>query len=666
MANKKRNSPPSRPAVANQPVGNPRRAQWLAILGIVVATTAAYAISFRGAFFLDDYTLILDDRFEKPWPPWRLLSGPRPVVDLTLAANFAISGFEPWSYHAFNLTVHVLAALTLFGLVRRSIDRNRKDPRDATGTLVAAMATGLWALHPLNTQAVTYVIQRSESMMGLFYLLTLYALARFADSRRNIAWAVCAVAACALGMATKAVMVTAPVVALLFDRAVLSLDWREVWRLRWPVHLALAATWGVLGLLGVFSGVLETAPEARSTVGFGVATVTSFQYFLTQTGVILHYLRLAFWPRPLCLDYFDWPKLMSVGEAAPTLLAIVVLLIAALVACIFRPRLGFLAAAFFIILAPTSSVIPLQDMAFEHRMYLSLAALAVVITAPLLWPKWRKGYAAILLIAVATLGYATHQRNLQYADPIGMLRDVVTIRPNNARAHNNLAIALLDAADPDEAMEHFGRAIKIAPKNPKFHVNLADQLAKKGHFEDVAAHYRKAIELQPGLVNAHYNLANCLSKHLGRPDEAIVEYRETQKLDPSFLEAYIMLGNLFAVQGRDAEAIEEFRMAIAAAGPNTNPHTLAKAHFNLGNSIARNGRNDLALLEYQRALELNPQHYEAQYGIGYAHDRMEHPIEAVAAYRAALAMNPDYAPARQALEHHVGKEDSPPSAPAQR
>lgn len=674
MAKQRRPVTPHRSAARNAPPQIPRLTQWIAIPAIVAATSAAYYTSFRGAFLLDDYAHLADDRFADPWPPWPLLTGPRPVVDLSLALNYAISGIEPWSFHAFNLAVHIAAALTLFGLVRRSLVRTVKDRPDAVATGVAACAAILWAVHPLNTQAVTYIIQRGESMMGLLYLLTLYCLVRGADSSRSLAWYVCAVVACALGMATKAVMVTAPVVALLFDRAVLAPNWREVLQRRWPVHLALAATWGVLWWLGVFSGVLETSPEAGSTVGFGVGAVTPAQYALTQPAVILHYLRLSFWPHPFCLDYSDWPIAVSAADAAVPVLAVLLLLIAAFALWLRSPMLGFPALAFFILLAPTSSFIPIQDMAFEHRMYLPLAAIVSLVVVGLwkwvsLRASWRRPAIAVAMAVIVALSAATWTRNKLYADAVEMWRDVVKKRPNNARAHNNLAIALRDQADPTEALEHLGRALSLAPHSAKLHVNVAEQLSRKGLYEEVAEHYRRAAELQPGLAIAHYNLANCLYKNLGRPDEAIAAYRETQKRDPAFLEAYIMLGNLFADQGRDEEAVEEFRTAIAAAGAAAkpaDPFTLAKAHYNLGNSLARNGRNDLALLEYEQALRLNPQHYEAQYGIGYAHTRMEHPIEAVAAYRAALAIKPDYGPAREALEHYVGKEDVPQSAPAQR
>ncbi|HKQ47777.1 MAG TPA: tetratricopeptide repeat protein [Phycisphaerae bacterium] len=669
MAKKCRNAAPQQPTAKRGSEPNLRAYHWLAVFVIAAATSAAYYTSFHGAFLLDDYAHLADDRFADPWPPWPLLTGPRPVVDLSLAINYAIGGIEPWSFHAFNLAVHLAAALTLFGLVRRSLARTLREPAEPLATGAAACAAILWAVHPLNTQAVTYVIQRGESMMGLFYLLMLYGLVRGADSRRAIPWYVCAVASCALGMATKAVMVTAPVVALLYDRAVLSPSWRHVLLRRWPVHLALAATWSVLWWLGIFSGVLETSPDAGSTVGFGVGAVTPAQYALTQPGVILHYLRLTFWPHPLCLDYFDWPVVKSLAEAFPALMTVALLLIATMFLWVRRPGVGFLAAAFFIILAPTSSFVPVQDMAFEHRMYLPLAALISLImvglgTAASARPSWRKPAVAVVLVVAVALSAATWTRNKLYADPVEMWRGVVARRPNNARAHNNLAIALRDRADPAEALEHLSRALRISPNTAKIHVNVADQLAKKGQFEEVAAHYRRAVELQPGLVDAHYNLANCL-KRLGRPAEAIAEYRETQKLNPSYLEAYIMLGNLFAEQDRQTEAIEEFQTAIAAAGPKSNPLTLAKAHYNLGNSLAKEGRNDLALIEYEQAVRLNPQHYEAQYGIGYAHTRMEHPIEAVAAYRAALAINPDYGPARVALEHYVGKEDAvqPASAP---
>ena len=208
-----------------------------------------------------------------------------------------------------------------------------------------ALAVALvWALHPLQTNSVTYIVQRAEALVGLFYLLTLYCFVRGATSARGSAWYAAAVAACALGMASKEVMVSAPLVALLYDRLFISGSFKEGLRRRWGWYLALAATWAILGLLVYLS------LGRGGSAGFGLG-MTAWEYARTQFGCIIHYLRLAFWPSPLVLDYGTG----TVSEAAdivPYAIGVVLLLAATAVALARRPRWGFLGVWFFAILAP--------------------------------------------------------------------------------------------------------------------------------------------------------------------------------------------------------------------------------------------------------------------------------------------------------------------------
>src|SRR5262245_43870590 len=229
----RRRMPPTNKSPAR---ADSRSPLWIAAL--IVAVVATYANSFWGIFLLDDTRAIVENsRIQELWPLGPILSGPRPVVDLSLAVNYAISGVRPWSYHAVNLLIHLFATLTLFGLVRRTVLRINSERLKVGATPIAFATAILWAIHPLQTQAVTYVIQRSESMMAMFYLLTLYCFARGAiENRRE--WYAAAVVACALGMGSKAVMITAPVVVLLYDRAFVASRWREIWEHRWGVHLA--------------------------------------------------------------------------------------------------------------------------------------------------------------------------------------------------------------------------------------------------------------------------------------------------------------------------------------------------------------------------------------------------------------------------------------------
>ncbi|HUI05922.1 MAG TPA: hypothetical protein VL486_02840, partial [Verrucomicrobiae bacterium] len=377
---------------------------------VVAAGLLAYSDSFTGGFCHDDFRSIPENpTIRRLWPigqclspvreNWFTAEGGRPLINLSLAINYAISGYNVWSYHVVNLLVHILAGLTLLGIVRRTL---------LTPTLVSgfgaaanelALATAvLWTVHPLQTESVTYIIQRAESIMGLFYLLTLYCFIRGAElpPTGNAKWFMgngswkpgsrlwygLSVAACASGMASKEVMVTAPVMVMLYDRAFVSNSFREAWRRRWPVYLALASTWILLGVLEVCAGVLAYASMAAQPE----YPIRWWEYLATQPGVILYYLRLSVWPSPLSLNH-PWSVAWTwTSTLLPT--AVVLALLGALVWAWRRKPAptpasglvwGFVGAWFFLILVPSSSIIPLHDVIYEHRMYLSLAAVVSVV-----------------------------------------------------------------------------------------------------------------------------------------------------------------------------------------------------------------------------------------------------------------------------------------------
>ncbi len=279
---------------------------------MVAAGLLAYSNSFTGSFIYDDAPSILGNpTIRHLWPIWQPLSPPhkggitvegRPLVNLSLAVNYALGGLDVWGYHALNLAIHLLAGLTLLGIVRRTLLQPKLRERFGAAANELALAVAvLWVVHPLQTESVTYIVQRAESLMGLFYLLTLYCFIRGAESPRPRAWYSLCVTACALGMASKEVMVSVPLMVLLYDRTFVSGSLREVWRQRWPLYLALASTWILLGYLMFFTGSFGNAVINAKENG-----IAWWKYLLTEPGVILYYLRLAAWPYPLCFDYYGW------------------------------------------------------------------------------------------------------------------------------------------------------------------------------------------------------------------------------------------------------------------------------------------------------------------------------------------------------------------------
>jgi tetratricopeptide (TPR) repeat protein len=626
---------------------------------ILLAGLAAYATSFLGAFVLDDRPAILDNlRLRHLWPPDWLLGTMRPLVELSLTLNYAMGRLNPWGYHAVNLAIHLAAALVLYGLVRRTLEAaagpaaappHASSPRRTIAVVgsgrmgalaprhplphsVAFAVSLLWVVHPLTTQAVTYVIQRAESLMGLCYLLTLYCTLRGATADRPRRWYGLAVLCCALGMASKPVMVTAPLLALLYDRTFLSGSVREALRVRRGLYLGLAATWGVLVLLK-----LIVPPEAEATAGFQHKLIRPMEYAATQPAVILHYLRLAFWPHPLVIDY-DWPIARTAGAVLPAALILVALLALTVWALRRRRTLGFLGVWVFGILAPTSSMFPLSDLAFEHRMYLPLAGAMCLIVLGVHRFLDRRLAAALLVFAAAGLGTLTARRSLDYRSELAIWADTVRKRPTNARAHLNLGFALANQGQVQGAYEHSLEGVRLRPGEGAGHLNLGYTLAQFGDYDQAIRHFEEVLRLRPNDPDAYNNLGLTMAR-LGRLDGAIAYYQQAIQLKPDDPRPHSNLGMAYARLGRRDEAIGAYRRAIEL-GPQ-----LVNARVNLGHVLLNMGRHGEAAEEYGTAARLDPGRAEAHQYLGVALTRLGRVEEAARAYRQALRLAPDYAEA---------------------
>jgi tetratricopeptide (TPR) repeat protein len=422
---------------------------------LVLATLLAYAGAVNTAFVFDDTYWITRNAQIGDAAGYLGSSPDRALVSLTVLLNYRLGGTNPLGYHLFNVGVHLAAGLTLFCLVRRLLALPRWGGRFAGRADGMAFAAALlWLVHPLNTQAVTYVIQRAESMMGLFFLLTFYCWVRAAGGGGR-GWFVLAAASYLAACLCKEVAVTLFPLLVLFDRVFLAAGWREVAG-RWPGFAAVGAVWG-LKLYRSFAGALGGGTAVG--IGFGLATSPS-RYALTQTEVILHYLRLAVWPTGQCGDYLDWPVANSLADVWPSALALAAVLVAAAVALVTRPAVGFLATWFFVILSPTSSVMPISDVAFEHRMYLPLAAVVVggvlladTLLRRLAQPAPRVVGRAALASAAVLLGWLTHQRNAVYRTEAAFWQDAHAKRPGNIRAKVTVAAFRMNEGRLAEAAE---------------------------------------------------------------------------------------------------------------------------------------------------------------------------------------------------------------------
>jgi tetratricopeptide (TPR) repeat protein len=528
---------------------------------LIAAGIGAYHNSFQGPFIFDDLGCIPENpHIRHLWPIWDVLSPHtesavtgRPVVCLTLALNYALGGLNVWGYHAFNLAVHLLSTLVLFGILRRTLEGEKlRDQIGAAAIWLAGAIALIWEVHPLQTECVDYIVQRTESLMGLFLLLTLYCTLRSSQSSRPGVWYLAAVISCALGMGSKEVMVGAPLLVLLYDRVFLASSFRDLWHRRRELYIGLAASWVILAILVLW--------VPHSATGFGIKGHTpwnySWDYLKTEAGVIVYYLRLCFWPHPLVIDYADWPITLSLKGGLASGIVVIGLLGATVWAVRHRPWAGFLGAWFFLILGPTSSILPsVGEAAADRRMYLPLAAVVTmaVVGAFALGKRLLNKQPGVALgcvaggFVVALLTFLTIQRNCDYRSAVNIWQDTVEKRPSNPRAHNNFGTVLLQAGKVQEAIGHFEQALRIKPDYADAHNNLGAALRRQGRLQEAIGHYEQALRLKPDYAEAHNNLGNALVQ-LGRVQEAIGQYEQALRINPHFVQAQANLARARAIQ----------------------------------------------------------------------------------------------------------------------
>jgi tetratricopeptide (TPR) repeat protein len=596
-----------------------RLAPWLiAAVGVLV-----YANSLDGVFLFDDHKDIVEnDALHVLWPPWVAMGlSFRQLVYYSFAINHAISCHETWSYHLVNGALHILAALTLFGLVRRTLRLPRIAIPDGRATGIAWAVALLWTVHPLNTQAVVYVVQRAEVACALAYLLTLYCFVRAIEAptpRRR--WLVATVLAFFTGLSCKEVIATAPLSLFLFDAIFVSDSFREALRRRWALYAVLCAPF-----LLVPVAWLIVNPERFVLIRIDSRAPDQAGYFLAQGRVIVEYVRLAVWPAELNLDH-GWDPARHTRSLVPAFALVAVVFAGAVEAVRRRSPIGWVGLTFFLVLAPSSSLFPLVDYLVEHRMYPALAPLIVALVLGVdallrrVVTDTRRARVigfVLLLAAVVPLGWRTVQRNGDYASREGMWRDVIAKSPRNPRAHYNLGLALLDDEGREsEALEVFRTATRLHPGHRKAHHNLGAILLWQGEIEEAARHLRTALSIG--------------RKH---PFEFLSNY-----------------GNALLELERHAEAAGVLERALdqLTREPENRVHE-ADLQNSLGLCYAALDDGQRAVAAYRRAVELDPRHDRAQANLLRQLTAAGRTSEAVDHAREVVRTQPDSPAARRRL-----------------
>jgi tetratricopeptide (TPR) repeat protein len=605
------------------------------------------------------------------------------LVSFSLAINYSLGALNPWGYHVWNLAVHILAALLLFGIVRRTLSLERiPAPLRERAAGISFAAALIWIVHPLNSEIVNYVTQRTEAMMGFFYFLTFYAAIRAMTSGSR-GWTVGAVVACACGMASKEPMATAPLMVWLYDAVFISGAPRDVaggfgraLRQHMAMYAGLAATWLLLAALVI------PGPRWRSA-GFA-SGVTSWTYLLNQPTHILEYLGLSVWPHPLLLDY-GLTKPIALSSAIVPGMVVIALLVATALTWFRWPALAFLATWFWITLAPSSSILPIAtEVGAERRMYVPLAAVIVLATLgvdALLRraaeaPRQRAVAGAALGIVCGVLVWLTFTRNREYRSELDIWQTVLDRRPNG-RAHYNVAIALSEQKRIDEAIAHLQLAFEDEPRAhyalgfeyekmgrleaavgeyhhflnrrpddqqaPEAHVRLGAVLNKLERFDEAIKTLDRAVWMRPRSADARFELANAL---LGNQQykEAATQYVEHLQLAPGHAVALENLGLALIAQQREADAVEPLKQAVAL-----QPRE-GRTRLILANALAATGQLDEAIAQYREGITLVPNSPTLHRNLAATLLKTGRPEEALQSLEAALAIEPDDADTRQTYD----------------
>ncbi|HEY7091211.1 MAG TPA: tetratricopeptide repeat protein [Tepidisphaeraceae bacterium] len=652
----------------------------LAATAVAASAWLVYGGSLRAPFIFDDVDAIdKNPSVTHPVSAWNALNPPfykptsaRPLANLSLAINYRLGGMNPLGYHALNMILHIGTAILLLAVLHRALLLDYFQGKfDNAALPLAACCALLWAVHPLQTEAVQYVTQRTEIMAGLFYFATVYSALRFwaaGSKAARAVWLILAALACIFGMASKQMMVSALPVILIFERTFVAGSFRSALRRSFPLYLALLPGYVLLYFLN------RAGPHA-SSAGFHTS-VSAHDWWMTQSKVLFMYLKLAIWPFPLAMHY-DITYLRSIGDAWMWLTMAACLTAAGLVLLWRRYAAGFVIVSVLLILSPTLIVPMPSEIAAERRMYLPLAAIITLVVTSFCRFLDGRGFPTKTAFAAGTVslvfGWISFNRVALYRDPMALWTDTLEhqsndflaltnladcfmnvgdyhragdllqraalVRPHDATIWNTLGVIGLQTGRNADAVASFKAGLSRVPNDQKLLNNLALALLMSGRLPEAEEACQNALRADPNDVVAWTNLGQ-LTAQQGQIDKAIEYFQHAIALrpdDPANLDAYRSLGKAYLATGKPAEAIGAYQHAL-----RLNPGD-AISCCKLGDAYLQTGRADFASEQFTKALAIRPKYPDALEGMGDAMKESGRLKEAQEHFRAAIDLNPQNA-----------------------
>jgi protein O-mannosyl-transferase len=617
---------------------------------VVIVGLIIYARTLHAPFVLDDYGSIVNNplitnlAYFYDLNSGKMFYGFGGFVSryfgyLTFALNYRIDGLHVTGYHLVNIAIHLAASLFVYRLVSLTfrtpyfLQARDQGIRNRAG-FIALIAALLFVSHPIQTQAVTYLVQRLASLASLLYLISLTCyirarLTRLEPGSRGFsgaAWFVCALVSAVLAMKTKEISFTLPLTLLLYE----ALFFTGASRRKLVGALAFLVLAGSVGTLSVvrsgrsFGEIITLLDKATRLQ----TDMSRWDYLATQCRVIVTYLRLVIFPVGQRLDY-DYPIYSFLNLEVLLSAALLGSLLAAAFYCLHRSRHGKAQDAddasallrvvafgifwFFITLSVESSIIPIVDVIFEHRMYLPSAGLFMAAAAALSlaggacaalsgWPKIPVliGSAGVVLL----LSGMTIARNELWRNEVALWEDNAWRCPQKARTFLNLGSAAERAGDLAVAEAAYREASDISSDQSLSRLDLGRLYLQWNRPDDALKEFREALAIDPGLGEAHNNIGKIFESRL-QYDEALKEYLQAVKAKPYLAVPYCNIGYLYARQKRYAEALQEYEKAIV------RDPDYEQVYINRGIALLATGRRSEALADFRRALQINPSSAEA-------------------------------------------------------
>jgi len=554
---------------------------WL--FGILV-----YSCTLYSSFHLDDFHSIVNNPAIRNisdlgaiWSFWPC----RFITYLSLALNYHFSHLNVLGYHFFNLGIHIICGILVYWLTTLIFNTPamRGDRIAQAARMIALFTALIFVTHPLQTQAVTYIIQRAASLAALFYLLTVcfYIKFRLVQEENTgpaaARWLYCgSLFSMILAMFTKENTISLPLMILCceisFFKKEKNLNWRKVI----PFILAL-----FIIPLTMFLTKSVDFVNMKMTLGHAPG-ISPQQYLFTEFRVIITYLRLIILPLNQNLDY-DYPIAASLFSAPVIFsLAGIILILAGAAKMFSRYRLISCGIFwFFLAILPESSVIPIQDVIFEHRLYLGLAgfSLALVSCVYYLFEKQsQKMMTAVLVVLVFVYAILGCKRNLIWQDELTLWNDVARKSPHKARVYNNRGNAYDGKGLVKQAIIDYTQAIALKPDFAEAYNNRGDSYCKLGDLNQAVSDFNKAIALKPDFAEA-YNNRGVVYKNQGNLLLALADYSKAIEINPYLIEAYNNRGYAYYKQGNLSRALSDYNKAIEINPDRAEPFQNRAAVF---------------------------------------------------------------------------------------